>query len=515
MKFEQLQALSLGAREALLESLDSRLLEHDRNRTWSLMDFVREAWHVLEPETPLVEGGPLPLMCAALEAVSNGDIDRLLINVPPGCMKSLLVNVFWPAWEWGPRRMAHLRYISASYEQGLATRDLVRCRDLVKSEWFQARWQITFKDDQDQKTYYENSRTGWQLSASVRAALTGYRGDRVRIDDPHSVRGAESDAELAETDSWFTETLPTRVNRAADHPTDPRLKRSGMVMIMQRLSVRDLSAAALALEWEHLCLPMRYEADHPHVASTPILRKLGIVDTRKEGDLLWPERFPDESVTKLEKALSLKGGRYAVAGQLQQRPVPRGGGMFAREHAHFVDVAPPGVRWCRGWDLAGTEGGGKATAGVKVGEKEGRIYIGDCAWGQKEPHGVEVMIKAAAKQDGKRCTQSLPQDPGQAGKAQKAALGKLLAGYDVHFSTESGDKADRAIPLSAQWEAGNVYLVRGDWNDPYLAEMGMFTPAAKGFTDRVDATSRGYACILTRPARGQSFGAPAEIVTSS
>jgi hypothetical protein len=74
-------------------------------------------------ELKLVEGWPLDAICLHLEAVTFGDINRLLINVPPGFMKSLLTDVFWPAWEWGPMNMPHTRYVAFSYSEGITTRD--------------------------------------------------------------------------------------------------------------------------------------------------------------------------------------------------------------------------------------------------------------------------------------------------------------------------------------------------------------------------------------------------------
>ena len=89
--------------------------EIDRRRCVRLIDFVRAYWHIIEPSTPFRDGWAIEAMCIHLEAVTVGQITRLLINVPPGSMKSLLVNVFWPAWEWGPMGLPHLRYVEFSY----------------------------------------------------------------------------------------------------------------------------------------------------------------------------------------------------------------------------------------------------------------------------------------------------------------------------------------------------------------------------------------------------------------
>lgn len=456
----------------------------------SFIDFVRAAWHVLEPAHPFTDGWAVEAIAEHLQAVTEGQIRRLLINVPPGCTKSMLTNVFWPAWEWGPRGRGSHRFISASYEQGLATRDLVRCRDLVRSEWYSERWPMQLKEDQDQKTYYENSKTGWRFAASVRAALTGYRGDRIIIDDPHSVKTAESDAERLESIRWFTETVPTRLN------TD----QSAIVVIMQRLHQEDVSGLildTLSDQYTHLCLPMRFEADRK--CKTVVVMPSGVPfeDPRAtEGELLAPGRFSERAVAELEQTLSARSGEYAIASQLQQRPVPREGGLFKVDNVRIVDHAPsPVVAFVRGWDLAATSKKKNPraafTVGVKVGVcVDGTVFIADVKREKADAARVEAMIEETARMDGPAVRISLPQDPGQAGVAQILSYARKLQGYQVFGSPESGDKALRAIAISAQVGAGNVACLRATWTDAFLAEMRLFP--ASTYKDQVDALSRAY-----------------------
>ncbi len=102
-----------------------------------LLEFVKDFWPILEPQTKFVDGWPLQAICEHLQAVTAGKITRLLINVPPGFMKSLLTDVFWPAWEWGPMQMSHLRYVTFSYSASLTQRDNRRFGDLVSSPEYQ------------------------------------------------------------------------------------------------------------------------------------------------------------------------------------------------------------------------------------------------------------------------------------------------------------------------------------------------------------------------------------------
>jgi predicted phage terminase large subunit-like protein len=286
----------------------------------SLAAFVRQAWHIIEPGQKYVHGWHIDYLCAHLEAITDGiELDngnlynRLLINVPPGLMKSLLCGVFFPAWEWGPRNMPHLRYVCASHSLDLAIRDGLRMRRLITSEWYQKRWgdRVQLTGDQNQKTKFENTATGFRQAAAA-GSITGARGDRVIIDDPHSVDGANSDAQRESTVQWFLEAVPTRLNNPDS---------SAIIVIMQRLHEADVSGTILdkRLGYDHLMLPMMYDA----IRARPSL--LGIEDPRQtEGELLFPSRFPQDVVDRDSKVM----GPYATAGQFQQEPTPRGGGVI-------------------------------------------------------------------------------------------------------------------------------------------------------------------------------------------
>lgn len=180
--------------------------ERIRDRCRTLGGFVREAWHVLEPTQPYVHGWHIAAICSHLEAVSDGRINRLLINVPPGTMKSLLASVLWPAWEW--TRQPSLRYLTTSYAEKYVKRDSRRMRDLVQSEWNRSLWpEIELM--RAGEASFANTKTGFREGVPF-ASLTGGRGDRVIIDDPHSTETAESEAERENTTRIFREAVPRR-----------------------------------------------------------------------------------------------------------------------------------------------------------------------------------------------------------------------------------------------------------------------------------------------------------------
>lgn len=470
----------------LLAEADWLAVEREACRR-SLATFVRQAWKVLEPGQPYVHGWHIDAMAKHLEAVTAGQITRLLINIPPGTMKSLMTGVLWPAWEWGPKGMASTRFIGASHEATLATRDNLRMRRLVQSDWFQTLWPLALTGDQNEKTYFENDSTGWRQSCAVKS-MTGRRGDRVAWDDPHSVEDAHSKAALTEAERVFSETLPTRLNNP---------DRSAIVICMQRLHEADISGIILArdLGYEHLCLPMEWEA--PRKATS-----IGFVDPRKEvGELLFPARFPREVVDRDKKVM----GPYAVAGQLQQRPAPPAGEEFQPDLIGTVDAIPAGVvQWCRGWDLGATEGAGDPTAGVKLGKlADGRVIVADVKCEQYGVHKRDALIKATAEADGAQVEQSLPQDPGAAGKVQVSAFAALLMGHVTHYSTESGDKVVRARPFASQVNAGNVVMLRAGWNKKFTDELRLFPNGLND--DQVDAASRAFAGLLRPKSKSQVF----------
>lgn len=276
----------------------------------SLSSFIKLGWSQIEPSAVYKHGWHIDAISAHLEAVSYGEITRLIINVPPGTMKSISTSVFFPAWEWGPRNMPGLRYIGTSYSERFAMRDNGRMRNLVSSEWYQERWgdRVTLTSFGEKK--FSNTALGFREAIPFRS-LTGGRADRLIIDDPHSTEKAESEADRITTTRIFLESVPTRLN-------DP--ERSAIVLIMQRLHEEDVTGVALShdLGYEHLMLPMEYDPAR-HCATR------WFIDPRKsDGELLFPARFPTSVIEGYKASL----GDYGYAGQMQQSPIPRGGGIF-------------------------------------------------------------------------------------------------------------------------------------------------------------------------------------------
>src|SRR5258705_6074930 len=292
----------------------------------SLISFVDYVWPVVEPAIPFVKGWAISAIAEHLEAVTHGEIKRLLINVPPGFSKSLLTDVFWPAWEWGPQNKPWYRYVCAAYSNHLTERDNMRCRNVVMSDRYQRLWAPRFKISNDQftKVKFANDQTGWKLATSVGGIGVGERGDRFIIDDANNTMMMESEAIRANVNMWFTEVVPDRLNNPS---------KSAIVVIQQRLHEEDVSGVAISRElgYTHLMIPMRYEPTRHCVTvlgKNHVGEDIQWEDPRvEENELAWPERFPDEVCDQLEHAK----GPYAWAGQYQQTPEPRGGAIIKRD----------------------------------------------------------------------------------------------------------------------------------------------------------------------------------------
>ncbi len=471
----------------------ARIRAERARRGLGLHDFIRDAWKFVDPSIPAF-GRYTRTLAWILEQVLKGRIRRLIINVPPGHMKSLTVSVFWPAWAWLMR--PEVRFAFTSYRGDLALRDADRSRDLIRSPFYQdlllgrpKKWAL-LRAGQDTKSRYANNQGGYRFSSAV-AGIMGEGGDIVVFDDPHNVEQAESDNVRDETVRKIRLALPTRV----------RSKTGAIVIIMQRLHPLDLTGVFLDEEpdlWTHVCLPSRFESDHPHPC---------LFDWRKtDGELLFPELFDEKRIEELTIGLT----EYGEAGQLQQRPHPREGGMMKRDDFRMVDASdvPKGGTIVRGWDLAATDASqtdakrASWTVGLRLRYVKRKIYIEDVIRFRGSPHKVRTKIRTAADQDGKVVIIDFPQDPGQAGKAQAEDIAADFPRRRIYYSPESGDKTVRAEAPAAQVEAGNVYLVRGAWNGVFLDEAAAFPGST--FKDQVDAFSRAYHRAVRQPRRPTS-----------
>ena len=286
--------------------------------------FAQKAWHVIEPGKPFVDNWHLDAIAEHLEAVTRGQIKRLLVNMPPRHGKSSYIDVLWFAWDW--LHHPEHRWLCASYAQALAIRDNMRCRRIIESKWFQERYGNVFnlRDDQNAKIKFENDRLGCRQAVSVGSAgTTGEGGDVLLIDDPHPIEQKRSDLKRETVLDWFANTWMSRLNDEATGAT---------VVVGQRVHEQDVSGYIIegnaGDNWVHLSLPSEYEPEAKCRTFLPS-GKLFWQDPRTEdGELLYPQRFPEHVIEEKKRTHGPEG----FAAIHQQRPTPAGGGTFKFKH---------------------------------------------------------------------------------------------------------------------------------------------------------------------------------------
>lgn len=303
--------------------VDQQLEELDRvDAEESLYKFLKAGWRNIDP-SPWKDGWPIEAVAEHLQAVVDGQIRRLIINIPPRMGKSSLCSVALPAWCWAQPRTTPtsgpgVRFLHASYSYPLSIRDSTNCRRLIQSNWYQKHWgrRFNLSRDQNAKVRFSNDKGGERLVTSVGPGGTGEGGQIIVVDDPNAAGEVTSDATIETTIEWWDGTMSTRHNDAAT---------GAYIVVQQRLGEDDLTGHILSKdigEWTSLILPMHYDPDRNRPTA------IGWTDPRTvAGDLLWPERFGPDDVRSLERSL----GKFKSAGQLEQSPQPAGGGIIKRD----------------------------------------------------------------------------------------------------------------------------------------------------------------------------------------
>lgn len=382
----------------------------------------------------------------------------------------MLASEFFPAWYLG--RNPENYVIATTYAQEFADDIGRKVRNQLTDPVYQAIFPGTCaRSDSTSAKRFHTSKGGVYFAVGAGGPITGRGAHLLLIDDPLKGReDAESETQRRKLKEWYTSVAYTRLMPGA-----------AVVIIQTRWHESDLAGWLMA--------------EHAH-EGWDVLSLPAIDD---DGAALWPEAYPVERLREIERTV----GHRDWASLYQQSPAPAEGVLFKTEKIAPIDALPAGLKFARGWDLAATAQLGTNdpdwTVGALVGrDHAGVVYIADIVRLRGSPLDVERVIANTAARDraeyGAGVAISLPQDPGQAGKAQAQAFVRMLAGYVVETTPETGDKATRAAPFAAQVEAGNVRMLKSAaWNRELLGEMSVF-PAGK-HDDQVDALSRAFAKV--------------------
>lgn len=447
---------------------------------FGLAEFTRLAWSQVEPG-PLLWNWHIDAICQHLEAVTRGDIKDLLVLVPPGCMKTLLTAVFWPAWEWTLKPKT--KWIFASYGQSLSEKSAKQMRDLVTSPWYVERWgdvcRIDTKNSQLVKLF-DNTAKGFRFSTSVGGEVTGRHGDRLVFDDLVKAQDATGRASFDHTqidkaNDFWTKTMATR---AANPSTVSR------VGIMQRLHQNDTAAVCKSEGYEVLELPMEAYGNDRATC-------IGFRDPRALDELLWPERMGAEFVHKMKTSL----GRDYFA-QYQQNPTPPSGievkadwiKHWGEPGSKWMWPSENGMFWFQSWDLARKDA---STSDFVVGQTwacQGNDFLLiDQVRGRWEytlclQKMVEMQIKWP------KVTQVVIEDAANGTAALSSLKGKLRGMVGV---SPNKSKVLRLREVAPLFEGGSVYLpprAQNPWVESLVSELLAF-PFGK-HDDQVDALTQ-------------------------
>jgi predicted phage terminase large subunit-like protein len=501
-----------------LEELSPKGLTATRNLCKaSLGDFVQHAWPILEQDTPLVWNWHLDALCDHVQAIllgkrkvaGQGKLPRTglpdywaqnaIFNVPPGSMKTLIVQVFAVAWMW--TRKPGWKVICSSGTPSVLIDASIRCREVVSSSWyrtlFKPEWQLS--SEQNEKLKWANTKGGMRTAIGTGGKVTGTRADCLLVDDPQDAASVTSKAERAKVIEWWNTAFHNRVNDSV---------RSTRIVIMQRLHEGDLTGHLVDNEklvkeggiWERVAIPMEFEKTGPSAG----ISWIGWTDPRvEEGELMFPARFPAQTIAEEKVALGTAG----YAGQHQQRPAPLAGNRFQRDWWRFwkedgapdVQKRPTGSHEgaavvlpekfeevAESWDLSFK---GKADSdwvvGVKVARMGSRKFITARIRKQTGFGGAKQAI-LQLRQAHPPSSKTWVEDKAN-GPAVIEDLQAFLSGL-IAVNPEGGKEA-RAAVLEPQVEAGEWFLPDGaPWLDEFISEFAIF-PNAK-HDDQVDAVSQ-------------------------
>lgn len=441
-----------------------------------LTTFIARSFAHLDPQTTYAHNWHVDLLADRLTQVYQGKLRRLIITVPPRSLKSICASVGFPAWVLG--RDPSKRIICASYGQELSNKLARDTAAVMSSDWYQRAFATRLASQRSAAADFETTRRGGRMATSVGGVLTGRGGDIVIIDDPVKPDEALSEAQRQAANTWFDNTLYTRLND----------KRTGaIVIIMQRLHLDDLVGHVLEKEdWEVINLPaiaVEDEVWHYNTLFGPVERQ------RAAGEVLHPAREPVEVLDALRRTL----GEYAFSAQYLQAPVPLGGGIVKAEWLAYYEPQDKPETFetiVQSWDTANKE-------------SELADYSVCTTWGvnNKKYYLLHVLRKRMEYPELKRAVvqQAELWNARTVLIEDKASGTQLIQELRQTLSKVKGikpehDKVMRMVAQTPEIEAGMVLLPKdAHWLTDYVYELTTF-PKGK-YDDQVDSTAQALKWI--------------------
>ncbi len=427
----------------------------------SFYDFVQMFWDTVSTEVP-VWNWHIKIICDDLqqvaERVKNREkklFDYFIINVPPGSSKSTIVSEMYPCWCWiiDPSQ----RFICGSYSSTVSEDIADKCRKIFTSDLYQKLFpEVGIR--RDVKTHLENDQKGERYTTSTGSGITGIHAHQILIDDPLNPQQASSEVERATANRWITETLGTR-------QVDKEV--TVTIIIMQRLHENDPTGYLISrkgLRIKRICLPAEVSKSvHP----------VELASNYQDG-LLDPVRASRAALAvELEKL-----GSYAYAGQYDQVPANLAGGIIKREWFDIIDGSWKGKQMKFVLDTAYTVKKENDPSGLLAYYRHGNdLVITNFESSRLEFPQLTKYTAAFVKNNGYSHSSTIRIEPKASGKSlvqQLRQVTKLNVSEDVN---PEKDKVTRATSITAKLESRRVKLLRGEWNDRFLAEVCMFPRA--------------------------------------
>lgn len=400
-----------------------------------------------------------------LESVYNGDIKRLIINIPPRYGKTeLAIKIFV---SWCLAKQPTSKFIHLSYSDALALDNSSQTKEYIQSDAFQELWQMTLKKDQQSKSKWFNEYGGGMYATSAGGAITGFGAGgtnenkfegAIIIDDPLKPDDALSEVKRNAINERYNNTIRSRVNN----------RNVPIIVIMQRLHEDDMSGFLLnggsGEQWHHLCMPVLDEDNKP----------------------LWEQKHNFNEIEQIRQA-----NKYTFSGQYMQKPSPDEGGEWKREWFKLIHESelPTNIKWELFIDGAYTKDTKNDPTGLQISGSDGKnLYIYSSIDKYLEMPQLKSFIQPYIDASNKQVRLTLI-EPKASGKSLKQLLQNEtdLPVSEINTNFVKVSKIERARTSSAYIEGGRVYLVIGNWNKGYLDQVSMF-PNAK-HDEHIDLTA--------------------------